>query len=146
MKQINKEIKKGQKAKFEKLWRNTGVQRENSGRSSNPLRLRLLLLLWAKPCRFAWEASRCLDLNIVIVFFPYNLGIDGLRDCHLYDFFLQNGISRKISQSRVMLQVILIYFLYHFNNDMALKITIELLIDHYWILSKWWFKKSHFIF
>jgi hypothetical protein len=36
-----------------------------------------------------------------------------------------------------MLQVPLMSFLYSSKNNVTFKITIELVIDHYWTLIKW---------
>jgi hypothetical protein len=35
-----------------------------------------------------------------------------------------------------MLEVPIVFILYPFNNEMIFKITIMLVIDHYWILIK----------
>jgi hypothetical protein len=35
-----------------------------------------------------------------------------------------------------MLEVPIVFLLYPFNNEMIFKITIMLVIDHYWILIK----------
>jgi hypothetical protein len=50
-------------------------------------------------------------------------------------------------QKRVMLEVSLVLLLCPLKNEVAFKITVELVINyHYWSLIKWWFKKSlHFL-